>query len=328
VSPDEILEEKDALFFSGNTQSIYQLIKEDNGLTVPEDHIEMEEHFNFVEAVIPANSELIGVRIRDSNFRRRFNASIIAIHRNGKRVPGKVGEMHLAGGDFLLLLAGDHRENGSHEKDLFFLSVPKKVKSQKSKNMRLVGILSVIVLILGVVGVFPLFHACLVILSALVFLGVLNLAEIRRELDLSLLLILVCSLALGVGLEKSGTADTIAYLLVTFSEKFGAVAVLASLFLVTIMLTALITNAAAVSIVFPVAMSVAEQLELPYTPFFVAIAFAASGDFMTPIGYQTNLMVYGPGGYTFRDFLKVGSPLTLMYVILCIVFISYFYNLI
>jgi di/tricarboxylate transporter len=75
-------------------------------------------------------------------------------------------------------------------------------------------------------------------------------------------------------------------------------------------------------------MSVAEQMHLPYTPFFVAIAFAASGDFMTPIGYQTNLMVYGPGGYTFRDFLKVGTPLTLLYTVLCIGFISYFYNLI
>jgi di/tricarboxylate transporter len=97
---------------------------------------------------------------------------------------------------------------------------------------------------------------------------------------------------------------------------------------VTTFLTALISNAAAVSIVFPIAMGVAEQLDLSYTPFFVAIAFAASGDFMTPIGYQTNLMVYGPGGYTFRDFLRVGSPLTLMYTILCIVFISYFYNLV
>jgi di/tricarboxylate transporter len=167
-----------------------------------------------------------------------------------------------------------------------------------------------------------------VILSGLVFLGVLGLVEIRRELDLSLLLILVCSLALGVGLEKSGAADIIAYLLVSVSEKYGPVAVLASLFLVTTFLTALISNAAAVSIVFPIAMGVAEQLDLSYTPFFVAIAFAASGDFMTPIGYQTNLMVYGPGGYTFRDFLKVGSPLTLMYTILCIVFISYFYNLV
>ena len=329
VSPDEVLEERDALFFSGNTQSIYQLIKEDNGLSVPEDHsAEPEEHFNFVEAVIPANSELIGVRIRDSNFRKRFNASIIAIHRNGKRVPGKVGEMHLAGGDFLLLLAGDHRENGNHEKDLFFLSVPKKVKDPGNKNLKLIGIGAVLLLISGVVGIFPLFDVCLIILSGLVFLGVLSLVEIRRELDLSLLLILVCSLALGVGLEKSGTADSIAYLLVTASERFGTVAVVTALFLVTILLTALITNAAAVSIVFPVAMGVAEQLDLSYTPFFVAIAFAASGDFMTPIGYQTNLMVYGPGGYTFRDFLRVGSPLTVMYTILCILFISYFYNLV
>ena len=329
VSPDEVLEEKDALFFSGNTQSIYQLIKEDNGLSVPEDQdTEPEEHFNFVEAVIPANSELVGVRIRDSDFRKKFDASIIAIHRNGKRVPGKVGEMHLAGGDFLLLLAGDNRENGNHEKDLFFLSVPKKVTSGKNKNLQIVGLLSVLLLISGVVGVFPLFDVCLVILSALVFLGVLNLVEIRRELDLSLLLILVCSLAVGVGLEKSGTADSIANLLVSSVDVLGPVAVLASLFLSTILLTALITNAAAVSIMFPIAMSIAEQMDLSYTPFFVGIAFAASGDFMTPIGYQTNLMVYGPGGYTFRDFLKVGFPLTLMYTVLCIAFISYFYNLV
>ena len=328
VSPDEVLEEKDALFFSGNPQSIYQLIKDDNGLSVPEDDSEPDEHFNFVEAVIPANSELIGVRIKDSDFRKRFNASIIAIHRNGKRVPGKVGEMNLAGGDFLLLLAGDSRQNGtSHEKDLFFLSVPKKVKSETNKNLRIVGILSVLLLVGGVTGLVPLFTACLIILTALVFCGVLSLPEIRRELDLSLLLILVCSLAIGIALEKSGTADMIAHILVTSVRALGPVAVLASLFVVTTILTAMITNAAAVSIVFPVAMSVAEQLGLPYTPFFVAIAFAASGDFMTPIGYQTNLMVYGPGGYTFRDFFKVGSPLTVMYIVLCIVFISYFYNL-
>ena len=327
VSPDEVLEEKDALFFSGNTQAIYQLIKEDNGLSVPENQdTEPEEQFNFVEAVIPANSELIGVRIRDSDFRKKFHASIIAIHRNGKRLPGKVGEMNLAGGDFLLLLAGDQRENGSnHEKDLFFLSVPKKVKSERNKNIRVIGLLSVLLLISGVVGLVPLFDICLVILTGFVFFGVLSIVEIRRELDLSLLLILVCSLAVGVALEKSGAADLIADVLVSSVQALGPVAVLASLFLVTTLLTALITNAAAVSIVFPIAMSIAEQMDLSYTPFFMAIAFAASGDFMTPIGYQTNLMVYGPGGYSFRDFFKVGSPLTVMYTVLCIGFISYFY---
>jgi di/tricarboxylate transporter len=326
VSPEEVLESGDALFFAGNTQSIYKLIKEDNGLTVPK--AVLDEQFNFVEAVIPANSALVGMRIKDSDFRKQYNASIIAIHRNGKRVPGKVGEMHLAGGDFLLLLSDANRKNGNHEKDLFFLSVPKKVKDDKNNWKQVVGIASFGLLIAGVIGLVPIFEVSLLILCALVFFGILNIMEIRRELDLSLLLILVCSLAVGVALEKSGTADWIAKALILSGKSMGPVAVLAALFLVTIFLTALITNAAAVSIVFPIAMSMAEQMALPYTPFFVAIAYAASGDFMTPIGYQTNLMVYGPGGYSFKDFLRVGGPLTLLYTVICIGFIAYYYNLV
>jgi di/tricarboxylate transporter len=328
VSPDEALESGDALFFSGNTQSIYRLIKEDNGLTIPKEDSMGDEQFNFVEAVIPANSGLVGMRIKDSDFRKQYKASIIAIHRNGKRVPGKVGEMHLAGGDFLLLLADSQNQNGHNEKDLFFLSVPKKLKEKKKKWKAVIGFTSFALLIAGVVGLIPIFDACLVVLCGLVFFGILNIMEIRRELDLSLLMILVCSLAIGVALEKSGTADWIAKVLIVSGKSLGPVAVISALFLVTIFLTALITNAAAVSIVFPIAMSMAEQMSLPYTPFFVAIAYAASGDFMTPIGYQTNLMVYGPGGYTFRDFFRVGGLLTVLYTVICIGFISYFYKLI
>ena len=329
VSPEERLDAGDALFFSGNTQSIYDLIRDDNGLSIPQEQsADIEEQFNFVEAVIPANSALIGARIRDSNFRQRYNASIIAIHRNGKRVPGKVGEMHLSGGDFLLMLADENYENRAHEKDLFPLSVPKKVTEKKPKWKSALGLVTFALLIGGVAGVVPLFGVCIVILLGLVFFGILNIAGIRRELDLSLLMILVCSLAVGLALEKSGTADVIAQLLVTSGKSLGPVAVLAALFLATIFITALITNAAAVSIMFPIAMSIGDQMGLPHAPFFVAIAFAASGDFMTPIGYQTNLMVYGPGGYTFKDFFRVGAPLTLVYAVICIVFISYFYNLV
>ena len=328
VSPGMELEESDFLFFSGNTQSIYNLIKEDNGLRIhKQDSLEVDGHFNFVEAVIPASSDLIGIRIKDSDFRKKYHASIIAIHRNGKQVSGKVGEMHLTGGDFLLLLAGEDQLNGNHEKDLFFVAVPKKLASPTTAWLKWVGLGCFILLLSGVVGFLPLFTVCLVILSGLVFLGVLNLTEIRRQLDLGLLMVLVCSLAIGVALEKSGTASLIAGWLIDVGKQMGPVAVLSALFIVTIFLTSLITNAAAVSIVFPIAMSMAEQLHLSYTPFFVAIAFAASGDFMTPIGYQTNLMVYGPGGYTFKDFAKVGAPLTVLYALICISFITWFYNL-
>jgi di/tricarboxylate transporter len=341
VSPDEVLQPNDALFFSGNTESIYNLIKENNGLKVPrQENLETEGHFHFVEAVIPANSELIGMRIKESDFRKKYKASIIAIHRNGKRVSGKVGEMQIAGGDFLLLLARENRDNGSnHEQDLFFLSIPKEIKSTKNKWMGVAGVASLVLLILGVVNphikiapdltiTFPLFNICLIILAGHVLLGALNLLEIRRELDLSLLMVLVCSLAVGIALEKSGAADLLAEVLISSGKAGGPIAVLAALFLVTILLTALITNAAAVAIVFPIAMSIASQMSLPPTPFFAAIAFGASGDFMTPIGYQCNLMVYGPGGYSFKDFIRVGTPLTIIYTAICLGFISYYYNLI
>ncbi len=330
ASPEEVLQAGDTLFFAGNTQSIYNLIREDNGISVPrEQSADLDdEQFNFMEAVIPANSALVGVRIKDSDFRKKYNASIIAIHRNGKRVPGKVGEMHLSGGDFLLLLADGHHEHRTHEKDLFQLSVPKSVKAENGKWKKVLGVLSFALLIAGIGGLIPLFDACLVILAGLVFFGILNITEIRRELDLSLLMILVCSLAVGVALEKSGTATLIANALVSTFSAYGPVAVIAALFLATTGLTALITNAAAVSIMFPIAMAMAAQVDLPSTPFFVTIAFAASGDFMTPIGYQTNLMVYGPGGYSFRDFFRVGAPLAVLYTVTCVAFISWYYNLI
>ncbi len=328
VSPDEILRENDYLFFSGDTQSIYKLINEDNGLQVPkEDRMELRGQFNFTEAVIPASSDLIGTRIKDSDFRKRYNASIVALHRNGRRVSGKVGEMTLSGGDFLLLLTGENARSSIHERNLFLISSPKKVDKNKAWWLKGVGILSLLSLILGVLGIIPLFIACLFILLAMVGTKLLNLPEIRRQLDLSLLMILVCSLAIGVALVKSGAADLVAGTLFDYIKPYGTILVVVALFVLTTILTALITNAAAVSIMFPIAMSLATLSGISTTPFFIVIAFAASGDFITPIGYQTNLMVYGPGGYSFKDFFKVGLPLTIIYTVTCIVFISWYYQL-
>lgn len=328
VAPNEILKANDYLFFSGNTQSIFNLINEDNGLKIPkEDRMESRGQFNFTEAVIPANSDLIGTRIKDSDFRKRYNASIVALHRNGKRVSGKVGEMTLSGGDFLLLLAGDNPRSTIQERNLFLISKSLKVFKKRPWWVNTIGLLSFAALGLGITGVVPLFTACLLILLTLVVSKVLNLTEIRRQLDLNLLLVLVCSLAIGVALVKSGAADSIANLILTYIRGFGIIPIIASLFIVTTLLTALITNAAAVSIMFPIAMSLSILTGVPSTPFFIAIAFAASGDFITPIGYQTNLMVYGPGGYSFKDFFKVGLPLTMIYMVTCIAFIAWYYQL-
>lgn len=327
VAPDMKLQQGDYLFFSGKKQSIFDLIKEDNGLSVPKQHkLESEGQFSFAEAIIPAGSELIGRRIKDSDFRRRFNASIIAIHRDGKQVSGKVGEMKLSGGDFLLLLSGEG-EMERNKSDLFFTSLPTKIDTKKSAWNKWFGLASFLLLIIGIVGALPLFTVSLALLAAMVAFNILNINDIRRELDLSLLLVLVSSLAIGVALQKSGTASLLASLLIQSGKSLGNVAVITMLFVMTVLITCLITNAAAVAIVFPIAMALAEQMHLPYTPFFVAIAFSASGDFMTPIGYQTNLMVYGPGGYTFKDFVRVGFPFTVLYIVICITFITFYYHL-
>jgi di/tricarboxylate transporter len=328
VSPDEVLKVGDNLFFSGKTESIYNLIHQDNGIGIPQHPINGGNlPFNFVEAVIPANSELIGKKIKDSDFRKRYDASIVAVHRDGKRVSGKVGETVLSGGDFLLLLAGNHVDNADQQSDVFFLSVPKVIGEKKPWWMKYMGWASFATLIAGVIYNDYLFYACLIILCAFVFFKVMSLTDIKRDLDLGLLMVLVCSFAVGLALEKSGTATLVAGWLISAGKTIGPIAALAALFVVTIILTSLITNAAAVAIVFPIAMSMAAQLGLSATPFFVAIAFAASGDFMTPIGYQTNLMIYGPGGYTFKDFVRVGWIFTIMYITVCVGFISWFYNL-
>lgn len=325
VAPDEVLASDDLLFFSGNTDSILNLIRQENGLKLPREATAGK--FHFTEAVVPANSDLIGTQIRNSDFRGRYDASIIALHRNGKRVSGKVGETVLAGGDFLLLLAGDETERHADEKNLFLISRPIRLRTERPWWLSGLGFLVIFGLVAGITGMLPLFSACLLLLGILVGTRVLTLTDIRRQLDLNLLAVLVSSLAIGTALIKTGAADMAAGALLSLASDWGVVSIIAILFVSTTLVTALITNAATVSILFPVAMSLATQLHLSPTPFFVAIAFAASGDFITPIGYQTNLMVYGPGGYSFRDFFRVGLPLAIGYILTCVGFIAWYYSL-
>ncbi len=325
VSPNEVLMANDLLFFSGNTQAISRLLYSHQGLVMP-DH-PTNGSFNFVEAVVPANSDLIGKRIRESDFRRRFNASIVAIHRNGRKMSGKLGETTLSGGDFLLLLTGEQPIPQNQQSHLYLLSRPQKYNGHRPGRRILLSVAALALLLAGITGLLELFTAAMAALCLFVFNRVLSFEQLRQNLDFSLLVILTSSLALATVLDKTGTADRLAYVLTHLSSETDARWGLVILFTFTVLLTAIITNAAAVSIMFPVAVSLAEQLQINPLPYCIAIAFAASGDFMTPIGYQTNLMVYGPGGYTFRDFVKAGTPLTVIYCLLCMGFIMWYYKL-
>ena len=219
VSPEELLERGDLLYFSGNTDAIYNFIKEQNGLGVHQNPLE-SGRFNFLEAVVPANSTLVGVKIKNSNFRKKYDASIVAIQRDGMRLGSKVGETVLQGGDFLLLVAGEDHQMTIGSSNLFIVSVPKSIEAAKPKWFKYVGLVSFLILLSGVLNYIPLFFACLLVLCVFVFLKILGLEEIQQSLDLGLLTILVCSLAVGVALEKSGAAALLAGWLNFFQSKY------------------------------------------------------------------------------------------------------------
>ncbi|WP_291371149.1 SLC13 family permease [Cyclobacterium sp.] len=326
VGPNEILQEGDKLFFTGNSEAILKLIQEENGLSLPEDgYVSNYGFFQLTEAVVPASSALIGEKIKDSDFRNRYQASIISIHRNGTQLKGNIGETKVQAGDLFLMLTGKEDNRNDYLKDLIIITLRGEISQDRGTFKRLPSLMALFILFTGIIGWLDLFMAAFAGILTLYIFKVLNLQTLRKAVDLDLLLILVCSLSLGVALNNSGAANQLVNGLLYLTDGTAVMLALVLLFVMTLVLTSLITNAAAVSIMFPIAMELGNQLEQPLAPFFVAIAFGASGDFMTPIGYQTNLMVMGPGNYKFKDYFKIGFPLTLIYSTVVLLFIQWYY---
>jgi len=328
VDPHEILEERDQLFFAGNPVAILKLINQKNGLVLPESsHVNKNGFFDLTEAVIPSGSILVGESLKSSSFRDRFKASVISIYRNGEKVSGNLGEIKIAAGDLLLLLAKSSSLGVLDKKNLVFLGKKGSLEQELTPKDFLPGLLALGLLILGIFDVIDLFLAVSAGIGILLFLKVLNKDLISKSFDLDLLFVLVSSLAIGLAISNSGTASYFIDKLLLLTGDRAMWVNLTVLFLVTVLLTSLITNVAAVSIMFPFALAMSDQLGTTATPFFVVIAFAASADFMTPIGYQTNLMVMGPGNYKFKDFNEIGFPLTIIYAITVLVFVTQYYRL-
>lgn len=326
VEPTEILEQDDVLIFAGNTTDVVELVNAERGLVLPHSARTRDgiPKVNVVEAVVSNNSTLVGKTAKDSEFRTQFDAAIIAIHRNGERLSGKIGDIKLYQGDLLLLFAGPNfQEKADVSRDVFIVSKLKEiVKPQKKRVISFLAIALLAILML-ILGYFTLFTSLLIIFAIMVGLRMINVQDVKRESDLNLIGILVFSLALGQAMIKTGAGKLIAELILNFTGDYGMIAIIGSLLVITTLLTSFITNVGAVSIAFPLAYAISTSLQIDGMPLYLAIAYAASAAFLTPIGYQTNLMVYGPGGYTFRDFFKIGIPVTLIYlatVMACLMF--------
>lgn len=315
VDPDQELHSKDRLIFTGIVDSIVDL-QQIQGLKPATDQVfklnSSRRERLLIEAVVSPTHPVNGKTIRNGRFRNIYDAVVLAVSRNGERVKEKVGDIRLKTGDTLLMEAHPNfLEQYKNSSDYYLTSG---ISNSKPPNYRKSGtawaILGLMVTT-AAFGIFSMFQASFLAAGLMIVTGCVNASVAKDYIDWSVLLVIASSLGIGGALEFTGAATELAEGFLGYTSQHPYLA-LAGVYLSTWILTELITNNAAAVLIFPIAISLANSFGVAYMPFVMTIIMAASASFSTPIGYQTNLMVYGPGGYKFTDFTKIGLPLNLM----------------
>ncbi|WP_199456968.1 MULTISPECIES: SLC13 family permease [unclassified Marinobacter] len=315
VEPDRTLQAGDKLYFVGAPECASELrriqgLKPANGSV---HKLEVENHQRcLVEVVLGPEFSALGQTIRDSRFRTRFNAVILSVSREGRRVPGKLGDITFRMGDTLLLEASEQFvAQYRFRRDFLLVSaLNDSTPPDFHKAPRALGILGVMVL-LSASGLLSILEAAFLAAGGMILAGCLTASRARRSVDLPVLVVIAASFALGNAMTATGAAEWVASSLLSFGPLTPWVA-LALVYVLTAAFTEMITNNAAAVLMFPIALAISEQLGVSVLPFAIAVMFAASASFITPLGYQTNLMVYGPGRYRFTDYVRIGTPLSLL----------------
>jgi di/tricarboxylate transporter len=315
VGPDERLRGNDRLVFVGVVDSVLDLQKI-RGLVPATDQVfkltAPRSSRCLIEAVVSNSCPMVGKTIRDGRFRSIYNAAIIAVARNGERVNKKIGDIVLRPGDTLLLEAHPSFADQQRNSRDFFL-VSRLEDSQPPRHERALVAVAILVgmVLMASLTSAGMFKAALLAAGLMLVTRCCSITLARRSIDWEVLLAIAASFAIGAALEKTKAAQMIADHMIGLAQG-NPWASLAVVYLVTLLATELITNNAAAALMFPMAIATATSLGVNAMPFIIAVMMAASAGFATPIGYQTNLMVYGPGGYRFSDYLKVGVPLDLL----------------
>ncbi|WP_417566198.1 SLC13 family permease [Marinobacter sp.] len=313
VEPDRTLQAGDRLYFVGAPECASELrriqgLKPANGSV---HKLDVANHQRcLVEVVLGPEFPALNKTIRDSQFRTRFNAVILSLSREGKRVPGKLGDITFRMGDTLLLEASHQfAEQYRFRRDFLLVSaLNDSTPPDFHRAPRAMGILALMVLV-SATGLLQILEAAFLAAGAMIVSGCITASRARRSLDLPVLVVIASSFALGNAMTETGAAQWVAGSLLGFGALTPWLA-LAIVYLLTALFTEVITNNAAAVLMFPIALAVSEQLGVNFIPFAIAVMFAASASFITPLGYQTNLMVYGPGRYQFSDYVRIGIPLS------------------
>ena len=315
VEPGRDLRGGDRLYFVGAPECASEL-RRIQGLIPANANVQKLELANhqrcLVEVVLGQEFAGLGQTVRESRFRSRFNAAILSVSREGKRVNGKLGDIRLRMGDTLLLEAShEFVEQYRFRRDFLLVSaLNDSTPPDFSRAPAALGILAGMVA-LSASGLLSIMEAAFLAGGSMILFGCTSASRARRSLDLPVLVIIASSFALGNAMDQTGAAQWVAGSLLGNSEMSPWLA-LATIYLLTALFTEVITNNAAAVLMFPIALAVSEQLGVNFLPFAIAVMFAASASFITPLGYQTNLMVYGPGRYRFTDYMRMGIPLSLL----------------
>jgi di/tricarboxylate transporter len=325
VPSDERLKGGDLLTFVGVVDSVVDLQRTRGLVPATEEVVELSgpRHARFLaEAVVSPACPLVNMSIREGRFRSRYEAAVIAVHRNGEAVQQRIGDIVLRPGD-TLLLETTRRFLRQHSNSRDFLLVSGVPDSQPIRHERAWYAIAVLAAMVGVVAAeavtdVSVLHAALVAAALMGAGRCLSADQARRSIDWPTLVAIGSALVLGKAVETSGLAAGSAGVLVDTLRPFGPAAVLGGVYLITLLFTELVTNNAAAALSFPVALAAARAMDVDFMPFAVVVAIAASAGFATPLGYQTHLMVYGPGRYRFTDYVRIGVPLDVLVMVVTV----------
>ena len=326
VSPDEAIEADDRLVFAGDVKRLDLLARFD-GLQIEGRRAGLSMH-NLVEVIVTVNSPIARRTLREVDFRSQFDAAVVAVRRGDQRLSGGIGSIRLEVGDTLVLTAGsDFDKRNSRSRNFIVVSRPEVAKFVDPFRglASLAGFLGVIVL--AALGWIDFLEGLLVLLAVFLMFGFTKVDELRRHVPYNLVFVIGSALVISEVMLKSGTADIIASAVLAVFAPLGPEGALASILLLTWVLTELMTNNAAAALAFPVAIGVAQRLGMDPMPFVMAVIYGASASFLTPYGYQTNLMVMAPGRYTLGDYLRCGAPVALAFLGTALLAIPIFFPL-
>jgi len=313
VSPETVLRGGDRLLFAGVVESVVDLQKI-RGL-MPATHqvfkLDAPRHQRcLVEAVVSESFPLLGRSIREGRFRTLYQAAIIAVARNGERIRSKIGDIVPRPGDTLLMETHpSFLERYRNTRDFLLVSRLDNSTPPRRERAGLALLVMAGMVMLAASGLLSMLESAMLAAGLMLLLRCTSASAARRAVDWQVLLVIAASFGMGTALQQTGAASAVAGGLVALAGD-NPWATLALVFVATSLFTNLITNNAAAALMFPIALAAAARLDVSVLPFAVVIMKAASASFATPLGYQTNLMVLGPGGYRFADYLRLGVPLT------------------